>query len=337
MKERREAREPAKERTLDDAAEAFFADRRDGARPLKPRSLAEYERQYRVNIGPALGSRTLTSLTPTDADRLHKGAGGKAIGNRLLALLGSVWGWSAKHPREWVEAHKSPNRAVQKHAEVKKERFLDEAELGRLLDALDQGEGEGLAPWRKARDLPEGRAKHRPKTRITVMSPHVTGAIRLLLLTGARLNEILSLRWSEIDVDRGMAFLPDSKTGKKALPLNTEALAEIERLRTIRENDFVVGGGSGGKPRADLRKPWSAITTAAGLDGLRLHDLRHSAASFALASGHSLSSIGGILGHKQVATTARYAHLSAGPVRAAAQAIGDTISAARARSGRAKE
>jgi len=138
----------------------------------------------------------------------------------------------------------------------------------------------------------------------------------------------LHLKWDEIDAERGMAFLRDSKTGKKPVYLSAPALAILSELPQINDNPYVVPGAGRGAPRADLKRPWQQVTKAAGLDGVRLHDLRHSFASFGAGASLGLPIIGKLLGHSQAATTHRYAHLDADPMRRAADTIGSTIAAA---------
>lgn len=172
-------------------------------------------------------------------------------------------------------------------------------------------------------------AKHAPKeaNRLAKLSPHATAAIRLLLFTGCRLREILRLRWSDVDLERGLLFLPDSKTGRKTVVLNAPAMAVLAELRRI--GAFVIAGEDAGtadeKPRADLKRPWAAVQKHAKLAGVRIHDLRHTHASFGAAGGLGLPVIGKLLGHKQIATTARYAHLDIDPLRRASEHIGGRI------------
>jgi integrase len=149
-----------------------------------------------------------------------------------------------------------------------------------------------------------------------------------LILTGARLREILHAQWQQVDFQRGVIFLADSKTGKKPIYLSAAALAILAALPRIEGNPHVIAGARDGAPRADLKKPWAAVCRAAGLEGLRLHDLRHSFASVGAGASMGLPIIGKLLGHTQAATTARYAHLDADPLRRAADTIGATIAAA---------
>ncbi len=149
---------------------------------------------------------------------------------------------------------------------------------------------------------------------------------RLLLFTGCRLREILHLKWEQVDLERGQLFLADSKTGKKTVILNAPALAVLTGLDRL--GSYVVPGDDPEKPRADLKRPWEAIARHAGLDCVRLHDLRHTYASFVADGGLGLPIIGKLLGHTQAATTARYAHLDNDPLRRASENIGGRIAAA---------
>ncbi len=226
-------------------------------RNRKARTHQEYKKIIDGILEPAFGKKLLKAVSRGELRKLHERISDRApfMANRALAVFSSIWSFAARD--ELVKFGDNPAKGQVRNREEGRERFLTADELTRLLDALDAAEGAGLS-WKPST---EPQAKHAPKTRVSVFSPHVTGAIRLLLLTGARLSEILGLRFADVDVERGLAFLPDSKTGKKALPLNTAAIDEIERLRAVQENDFVVGGGAGGKPRADLRKPWAAVTS----------------------------------------------------------------------------
>ena len=189
---------------------------------------------------------------------------------------------------------------VERNRETGRERLLSAAELARL--------GEALAGYDT--------------------SPFVPAAIKLLLFTGARVSEILGLRWDSVDFERGEARLSDSKTGAKTVHLPPPALAVLATLPRIDGNAFVIVGQKDGAPLVNLEKPWRAIRGAAGLVDVRLHDLRHAFASVGAASGDSLLVIGKLLGHTQAATTQKYAHLSADPVKAAAAGIAGKIATA---------
>ena len=183
-------------------------------------------------------------------------------------------------------------------------------------------------PWNP--DGAKPTAKHAPKAenRRTIADPFAIGAIRLLILTGARLGEVLHARWCEVDFERSMIHLPDSKTGRKTLYLSAAALAVLEGLPRVADNPFIIAGAKKGSPRADLKNPWAALCAYAELEGVRIHDLRHSFASIGAGGGMGLPLLGRLLGHKQPATTQKYAHLDADPLRRAVNSIGATIEAA---------
>ena len=147
-----------------------------------------------------------------------------------------------------------------------------------------------------------------------------------MLLTGARLREILHLRWEHIDFERGLLLLPDSKTGKKTIVLNAPALEILTSIE--RAAEYVIAGEDPTKPRADLKRPWTIVQERAKLVDVRLHDLRHTFASIGASASLGLPIVGKLLGHTQSATTARYAHLESDPLRRASNSIGNQISAA---------
>ncbi len=148
--------------------------------------------------------------------------------------------------------------------------------------------------------------------------PSAVTCFRLLILTGCRLSEIQTLRWEYMR--ERMIYLPHSKTGKKIIYLGSPALQVLETIPHVQGNPFVIAG-RGGQYLIDLQKPWRRIHAAAGLDDVRIHDLRHTFASNGVALGQGLPIIGKLLGHTQAQTTARYAHLAADPALAAADQI----------------
>ena len=153
-------------------------------------------------------------------------------------------------------------------------------------------------------------------------------AIQLLLLTGARLNEMLSARWQWLDWDRCVINLPDSKTGAKPIYLSDAALSVLRILDDRHDrvaSDYIIKGRHHGKPLVNLAKPWRRLCAAADLQGVRLHDLRHTAASIGVGSGVSLPIMGRLLGHTQPQTTQRYAHVDSDPALTAANRIGEAV------------
>ena len=248
------------------------------------------------------GGKTATKPKPGD-DRKRFGpaaTGGKGAANRCLALLSKMfnlaetWGWR--------QEHSNPVRLVAKYPESESHRFLSDDELSRLAATLHQCDQDGS------------------------VSPQVTAAIRLLLLTGARLSEILTLRWNYIDQRGGFLNLPDSKAGTRVVFLNEQATAVLASIEPVPGNPYVITGAVEGQHLVNLQKPWRKLRKMAGLEDVRIHDLRHSFASIAASGGASLPMIGQLLGHSQVSTTKRYAHLTAQPVREVNEKVGSILS-----------
>jgi Phage integrase family len=172
---------------------------------------------------------------------------------------------------------------------------LTSEDLARLGEALREGETVGL-PY--AVDETKPTAKHAAKAdhRRVKLDLYAATALRLLILTGARLREILHAKWEQIDLERGLIFLADSKTGKKTLYLSAAAQRVLADLPRVEGNPYVIAGAKDGAPRADLKKPWTAVSRAAGLEGVRIHDLRNSFASFGAGASLGLPIIGKLLG-----------------------------------------
>ena len=344
--QRREGREA---RTLTQVATDFLSLHAKAKR--KARTADEYGRILELHILPALGSRIMADIAKVDLSRLHASlSGSPGAANRVVALFSAIWNWAAK--RDEVAAGDNPARQIERYPEQGRERYLTVEELRRLGKALRDAETVGL-PWLIDESLP--KAKHIPKEkRSRVIDPYAVAAIRLLMLTGARLREILEARWDYIDWNRGLMFLPDSKTGRKTLYLNKAALGFLGSIPHIDGNPYIIPGEKKNAPRADLKRPWAAIANAAGLVessakpsakdkatkpkgakpvsklrlSVRLHDLRHTFAAMGAGSSLGLPVIGKLLGHSQPATTQRYAHLDADPIHRAANIIGDQIMAA---------
>jgi integrase len=321
MAERKAARDV---RTFQAVAEDFLTFH--VATKRKGRTDSEYRRILQTRIVPAIGSKRIVDVQRSDVTKLHdKLVDTPYEANRVLAVISAVWNWAAR--RDEVDAGSNPCSGIERYAEKSRERFLTPDELARLGAALVEGESIGL-PYEVDETNP--KAKHAPKAdnRRVKLDPFAVAAIRLLILTGARLREILDARWQHVDFERGVIFLPDSKTGKKPVYLSAAAQAVLASLPRIGGNPYIIAGARDGAPRADLKKPWAGVTKAAGLEGLRIHDLRHSFASFGAGASLGLPIIGKLLGHSQAATTHRYAHLDADPMRRAVETIGATISAA---------
>ena len=246
----------------------------------KPQTCQSYNRLLDLHLLPALGSRALRAITRAEVSRLHaKMSNTPLAANRMLALLSSLWNWSAR--RDEVLAANNPASGIDRYPERRCERFLSPEEYGRLGDALRIAETEGI-PWqeKERKRSPVENAKRR-----TVFDPHAVAALRLLALTGARLHEILDAKWNQIDFDRCFLVLTDSKTGKKSICLSPPALTILNGLPRVDGNPYVIAGHREGKPRRDVKRLWSAICKLARLDGVRIHDLRHSAAATGASAG----------------------------------------------------
>lgn len=269
----------------------------------KPTTQSEYRRCVELFIEPFFGKQRVRSVTTADVAELHGSLSRIPYqANRVLGVLSKMM----KLSETWGirDRHTNPCEDVEKYPEYKRERFLSGAELQRLGGALHQAERSGTE------------------------SRYAVAAFRLLLLTGCRLSEIQKLEWTYVDLDAGELRLPDSKTGAKVVHLGKPALDILRILPRQRENPFVIVGKNEGSYLTDLQHPWRRIRKAAALDDVRIHDLRHTFASGGIAVGEGLPMIGKLLGHTQVQTTARYAHLAADPVKAAADKIADRLALA---------
>lgn len=295
----------------------------------KPSTAVEYVRLWSRHVLPALGARKVGDVVAADVRRLHRSLQATPYqANRLLAMLGAFFSYAEQ---EGARApHDNPTRAVKKFAETSRERFLTSAEVTKLGEALARAEKEGLRPPPLLRKpAPQKKPQNRPKSADTPKpaNPLAVAAIRLLLLTGCREGEILSLRWDAVDLERGFLRLADSKTGKNVRPLGAAAAEILARLPRLQGSPFVFPGARRSQHLKDLKRVWYAVRHAAGLEALRIHDLRHSFASVSAIGGDSLLVTRALLGHRNIATTQRYAHLSDDPVKAAADRTAASLAA----------
>ncbi len=296
----------------------------------KERTSSAYEATLKKFVVPRFGGRAATKITSAEMAQLHLARKDAPVqANRLLATISSMFGFAAQ--RGLVPKGFNPAAGIDKYPESRRERFLTGEELNRLGETLRMAETTGL-PWNIRSEGPKSKHLAKDANQRTVLAPEVTLAFRLLLFTGARLREILHLEWRHVDMDRGLLLLPDSKTGRKTIVMSGLV---IDLLRNCeRTGLYVIPGASADKPRSDLKKPWQAVQRHAGLEGLRIHDLRHTFASIGAGASLGLPIVGKLLGHSQPATTARYAHLDADPLRRAADLIGEKL--ARATEARSK-
>ena len=283
--------------TLKDLITRFLKEHVDAKR--KQRTGVEYRRLLTQFVLPKLGKKKLEDITRGDIAKLHHSLSKTPYqANRVLAVLSALF----TKAEAWGLRPDGSNacRHVERFPEKGRERMLNDDEFMRLHNALG---------------LYQGR-------------PYVTAAIQLLLFTGCRLQEVLNLQWEDVDFDRGEMRLRDSKTGARVVQLAPPALDLLATLPRELDNTYVIPGLKVGRSLVNLQKPWRAIREAAGLNDVRLHDIRHSFASVAASNGQSLPMIGKMLGHTQAATTQRYAHLQRDPLKQATADVAARIASA---------
>jgi integrase len=262
-------------------------------------------------IRPRLGSRKVDSITFTDLDGLHRKlttASGPYAANRVAALLSKMFALSVR----WGMRTDNPAKGIERNHEERRYRYLTGDELRRLTEAL------AACPSQQA-----------------------ANAVRLLLLTGARRGEVLGATWDQFDLEAGIWIKPSSHTKQKRehrVPLSAPArqlLADIRAAAQQRADEkswglspFVFSARTGEGHMVEIKTAWAGLCKAAKLDGVRLHDLRHTYASVLASAGLSLPVIGALLGHTQPGTTARYTHLFDDPLRAATERVGAIITGA---------
>lgn len=300
-------------------------------RKRKAGTVREYQSIVDGHILPKLGKLRVRDVDRAIVAKLHHGMKDAPIrANRTLAVLGKMmamaeaWGFR--------EQGTNPCRGIEKNAENKRQRFLSDAEFHWLGKAMVKAEEDG--------ENPSGLA-----------------ALHLLLYTGMRKDEVLSLKWPQVDLENGVLALTNHKTsrhsGTKYVHLNPQALQLLNGMSRFINNPFVFGGalayavdketGKESGHLVNLSKVWGRIKDLVpeiqeaeeipeqqrvDISDVRIHDLRHSFAAVAAGGGFSLPIIGAMLGHSQPATTARYAHLGANPLAEASNATGAKIAAA---------
>ena len=284
--------------TIKDLVERF--DEQHISIRIKKYTATEYRRLLKKHILPRLGSFLIAEVTRADIATFHHNMRHIPYqANRCLEIISKMFNlaelWGLRPDGS------NPRRLIQKYPEVKRERFLSLDEIKHLGNVLREMEMERL------------------------VMPSAALAVRLLLYTGCRLSEIMTLKWEYVDLEGAALHLPDSKTGAKTVYLGRPAVELLEKAPAIVGNPWVITGTLPGSRLNELQHSWRRVRARAGLDDVRIHDLRHTFASTAVAAGQSLPMIGKLLGHTQVQTTARYAHLAASPVKGAADAITEVL------------
>lgn len=266
----------------------------------KPSTVVGYRYYLKTYINPRIGRLQVGTIARPDIARLHHELRFAPVqANRCLQLLSKMFNlaelWGLRPDGS------NPCRHVKKYPEKKRERYLSKEELAKLGEVLRQCEIEGTE------------------------SQSAINAIRLLIFTGCRLGEIMTLKWGYVDLENNALHLPDSKTGAKTVHIGAPAIDALKQIERLPGNPWVITGIHPGAHLTDLQPPWQRIRKRAGIEDVRIHDLRHTFASVAVANGQGLPMIGKLLGHSQVQTTARYAHLAADPVKAAANTVSGEI------------
>ena len=268
----------------------------------KPKTEKLYRTAIDRHIVPALGAMAVKDVRSSHVIDLHdRMRDTPSMANHVVSMLSKMF--SLAETWELVPRGRNPCRMVRHYREQARERFLTPEEYRRVGAALREAEAGG---W---------------------MWPPAIAAIRLLMLTGCRKSEILTLRWDDVDRTSGEFRLRDGKRGPRMVPLTMPALKVLDGIERVENNPWVIRSQKPGICLPDLTYYWNRIKDHAGIEGVRIHDLRHSHASRALALGESLTMIGRILGHSRVGTTARYAHLVHDAEKAAAARTGDSIGA----------
>jgi integrase len=270
----------------------------------RPSTVDAYRRILALHIRPHFGQHTkVTEVTYSDVDKLHRYVSknsGPYIANRCIAVLGKMFSLAIR----WQWRTDNPAKGIERNDEQKRKRYLSDEELPRLTRAL------AAHPDRQTANI-----------------------VRMLLLTGARRGEVLAMRWA--DIEDGIWTKPGSTTKQKTdhvVPLSAPARQLLSEIRGARgkhqHGEYVFASDAKTGHVVEIKKGWANLCKAAGISGLRIHDLRHSFASQLASGGASLPLIGALLGHSTPVTTARYAHLFADPQRAAMEKIGAIIDAA---------
>ena len=290
--------------TVADLAERFL--REHVAVRCKPWTMTAYRGAIEKWIRPTLGRLPVAEVRHEHVAALHYRL--REIpyrANQVIAILSKmfalaeIWGLRS--------AGRHPCRAIRKYREQNRERFLSEEEFRRLGQVLNEVRAEAGT---------EGAGS---------VKASAVAAIRLLMLTGCRRDEILTLKWEDVDLASGELRLRDSKSGARIVPLSRTAATLLAELPQVSGNPWVIPGRKPGGRLSNLNDHWYRIRIRAGLEDVRLHDLRHSFASRALALGESLPTIGWLLGHVHVTTTARYAHLARDAVTRSASKVADSL------------
>jgi len=274
----------------------------------RPWTIAGYTALLERYVRPHFGNHAkVADVRFEHIDALHRKitrAGSPYSANRCVAVLSKMFSLAVR----WRMTDSNPVKGIERNPETKRKRYLSGDELTKLTAAL---------------------AAH--------PDPDIANIFRLLLLTGARRGEVLTIRWGDVDLTEGIWSKPGATTKQKTDHTVTlsapcrQLLSEIRERQTAKKKvlpEYVFPGAGSTGHVVSVKKSWKALCKAADITGLRIHDLRHSFASQLASGGASLPLIGSLLGHSQPSTTARYAHLFIDPQKAAVEKVAAIYSAA---------
>ncbi len=294
----------------------------------RPRTAEEVKRLVERHVRPALGRHKVAAVTRHDVAKLHHAlAATPRQANFVLAVcskafnLAELWSMRAEGS--------NPCTKIERNRENARERFLSADELGRLGDTLRRAEKAGL-PWRVDERQP---SKHlaKPENRRTLYSRVTTAAIELLLFTGCRLSEVLNLPWDQVDFDAGTIALAETKSGRlQTVVINAPARQVLKQLPGAEFSPWVLPSISDAKrplSKTAIEGTWQRIRAAAGLEDVRLHDLRHTVGTYAGQSGANAFLVRDLLRHKDLSVTGRYVNRADDPVRTLSDQVGERIAA----------
>jgi integrase len=264
------------------------------------KSFKDDESKFRCHLLPKFGIRRLCDIGVRDIQQHHAGVRTSHTGataNRHLALLKAVF----RKATEWGKLDNNPAASTKLFRESnQQQRFLSPQEIGRIYKAME-----------------------------TEVNQTAVAALKLLLLTGTRRQEALRAKWCDVDLGAGQWFLPVTKNGRgRYVGLSADAKTLLEAQPSRGVSEWVFPGRDEGKPLNNPRKALDRILKAAGVDHIRIHDLRHTNASLAINAGASLYEVQNLLGHSSPQVTQRYAHLNASGLRRVSDSVAGVISAA---------
>lgn len=251
---------------------------------LKAKTATEYRRIAKATLSPFYGTKPFATIDHEDVAELHRKLKDRpSAANHALKLTKAVFFW-AEENNHW-KGDKNPCTKIKLYPASARAQFLSIEDLQRLSESFRWALATGAA------------------------TPLQLSAILMLLFTGSRRGEIFTLQRSWVDRQRMIAHLPDSKTGSKVLHLNPQAMAVLDGIPEVEGNPHYFPGAKPGQCISGVRKPWDRIRKHAKLERFRLHDFRHSFASFAADGGATAQAVGAVLGHASIETTKIYMHL----------------------------